>query len=275
MSGDRARTVLITGCSSGIGRATAAAFLDAGWVVYATARDPTDCAALADRGAATPPLDVTDPDAVAGVVERVERESGGLDCLVNCAGVGYYGPLADLPTETLREGFEVNVFGVHRLARAFVPLLREEAGTIVTISSVAGRVPFPGAGGYAASKAAVESLSDALRAEVTPLDVDVTLVEPGPVDTDFARRRREAMADLERSDGYDWVYDLHDGNGGSTRDWLLGVSSPGDVATRVLEVATSDDPPARVAVGRRVWLLLVLSRLVPESWRDVVYRRLF
>lgn len=267
------RTVLVTGSSSGIGRATARAFLDAGWTVYATARDPDDCRSLAEDGAQTPSLDVTDAAAVARVVQRVEDEEGRLDCLVNNAGFGQYGPVTDVSTDALRDQFEVNLFGVHRLTRRCLPLLQTTGGTVVTVSSLAGRIPFPGAGPYAASKAAVESLSDALRAEVAPLGVGVTLVEPGPVSTDFERRRTASMDELDASPEYGWVYDLH--RGGTTREWLLGVATPETVAEHVLDAAEADAPPARVAVGRRVGLLLALSRVVPESWRDRLYRQLF
>jgi len=164
----------------------------------------------------------------------------------------------------------VNVVGPHRLARAALGPMRERGGgTIVNVSSVLGRLSFPGAGAYAASKAALESASDALRAEVAPFGVDVVLVEPGPISTGFAARRERELEALDRTPGYEWVYDLHTGT--TARSVLLGSPGPERVANAILDAATADGPPARVPVGRRVSALVRAGRLVSDRWRDAVF----
>jgi NAD(P)-dependent dehydrogenase (short-subunit alcohol dehydrogenase family) len=179
-------TALITGCSSGIGQSTARHFVDDGWTVYATAREEGD---IADLDCRTDELDVTSGADIDRVVDRAIEEEGRLDCLVNNAGYGQYGPLEDVPTDELHRQFDVNVYGPHRLTRAVLPHMRDrEEGTIVNVTSVAGRVVTPGGGAYSASKFAVEAMSDALRGEIDRFGVDVVLVEPGPVQTGFRDR---------------------------------------------------------------------------------------
>jgi NAD(P)-dependent dehydrogenase (short-subunit alcohol dehydrogenase family) len=147
------RTALITGCSSGIGRATAEAFLDEDWVVYATSRDTDDIADLAEQGCETASLDVTVDADIERVFDRIDEDTGRIDCLVNNAGYGQYGPLEDIPVTHLRRQFDVNVYGPHRLTRAALPMMRaQEDGSIINVSSVAGRVAIPGGGAYSASK---------------------------------------------------------------------------------------------------------------------------
>ena len=143
------KTVLITGCSSGIGRATAEAFLDEGWEVYATARNPADVETLGDRGCTVATLNVTEDDDVVRVVDRIVDEQGRIDCLVNNAGYAQFGSLEDVPTDAVHRQFDVNVYGPHRLTRAVLPhMRRRREGTIVNVSSAAGRVAFPGGGAY-------------------------------------------------------------------------------------------------------------------------------
>ena len=268
------RTVLITGSSSGIGRATAEAFLDEGWTVYATARNPADVERLGERdGCTIATLDVTDDGDVERVVDRMVDETGRIDCLVNNAGYGQFGPLEDLPVGTVRRQFDVNVHGPHRLIRAVLPHMRaREEGTIVNLSSVAGRVAFPGGGAYCGSKFALEAMSDALRAEVGTFGIDVVLVEPGPVDTGFQERAdREVNGNgetdgLDRSGAYESFYesftDVHSiGDGGP------GTVGPERVADVVVRVAETHCPRARYPVGTAARAGM-LGRFVPDAWRD-------
>mgnify|MGYP006286532787 FL=1 len=139
------RTVVITGCSSGIGRATAYAFLDEEWTVYATARNPADIQTLGEAGCDIGTLDVRDPEDVERVIGRVIEEEGRLDALVNNAGYGQHGPLEDVDDELFEKQFDVNVFGPHRLIREALPHMRQRGeGTIVNVSSVSGRLAAPG-----------------------------------------------------------------------------------------------------------------------------------
>jgi NAD(P)-dependent dehydrogenase (short-subunit alcohol dehydrogenase family) len=265
------RTVLITGCSSGIGRETAEAFLEGGWVVYATSRDTDDIADLAEQGCETDSLDVTVDADVERVVDRIESDTGGVDCLVNNAGYGQYGPLEDIPVERLHRQFDVNVYGPHRLTRAVLPSMREqEDGTVVNISSVAGRVAIPGGGAYSASKFALEAMSDSLRAELDRFDVDVVLVEPGLIDTEFNDRMTDELDDLPRTAAYDWLYETTE-ELRLTLDSLPLASEPELVATTVHDIACMTNPDARYPVGPSGKLLLY-SRFLPDSVRDSVVR---
>ncbi|AWB26792.1 SDR family oxidoreductase [Halococcoides cellulosivorans] len=255
-------TVLITGASSGIGAATARRFLAAGWDVIATARDPDDCADLAERGAQTARLDVTEPRTIERTVDDIDT----LDCVVNNAGVGQFGPVEDVPADALHDQFDVNVYGPHRVARAALPALAESNGRIVTVSSIAARFGAPGMGAYCASKAAIERLSDAMRAELRPHGVEVVLIQPGPVETEFADRADASRANLERSGRYNRVYQMQDDRRSLEYDSTFGVE-PDRVASAITDAATVSDPPARVRVGP----LATLSRLIewlPARWQD-------
>ncbi|MFP4531011.1 MAG: SDR family oxidoreductase [Halodesulfurarchaeum sp.] len=262
------RTVLVTGCSSGIGRATAEAFLAEGWTVVATAREPSDIVDLEDRGAITRALDVRKPAQCQTVVEETIAETGRLDCLVNNAGYAQFGPVEDVPTRLVEAQFDVNLLGPHRLIRAALPHMREaESGTIVNVSSVSGRLSAPGMGIYSSSKAALESLSDALRVEAAAFDVDVALVEPGPVETQFEDRARSSLTDLDRSDAYADVY-------ATLEDWdIVGSMSsvpPERVASVILEAGVSTDPQARYTVGPTS-RYLTWARFLPDGVRDAIF----
>jgi NAD(P)-dependent dehydrogenase (short-subunit alcohol dehydrogenase family) len=264
-------TVLITGCSSGIGRATAAAFRAEGWTTYATARDPDDLSALATDGCYTAALDVTDGGDVARVVDRIEDEQGRLDCLVNNAGYGQLGPVEDVPVEQVHEQFDVNVYGPHRLTRAALPVMREgDGGTVVNVSSASGRVSTPGSGVYAGSKFALEAMSDALRGEVAPFDVNVVLVEPGPVDTGFQHRATDTAERLPRTDAYDSLYEVIDDYGAVGAPGPAAIS-PTAVADAVVNAASCTDPAPRYPVGSLA-KVTSLARFLPDRWRDRVSR---
>lgn len=263
-------TVLITGCSSGIGRATALTFLEEDWTVYATARDEADLTDLAEAGCRTDTLDVTDDAAVRRVVDRA-FDDDGLDCLVNNAGYGLFGPLEEVPTDRLHEQFAVNVYGPHRLIRAVLPRMREqERGTIVNVSSVSGRVAHPGGGAYAGSKAALEAMSDALRMELDDHGIDVAVVEPGPVETGFVDRAEVETDYLERTGAYGWFYGIFEdtqaiGGGGPA------AVKPEAVAEAILQAASCTDPKPRYAVGTLASAGM-LARFIPDSLRDRAFR---
>jgi NAD(P)-dependent dehydrogenase (short-subunit alcohol dehydrogenase family) len=265
------QTVLITGCSSGIGRASAETFLENDWTVYATARDTADIEGLAEQGCATARLDVTEDEDVERVRGRIESETGRVDCLVNNAGFGQYGPLEDIPVERLHRQFDVNVYGPHRLTRAVVPMMREhETGTIVNVSSFYGRVSTPGGGAYAASKFALEAMSDALRGELDGLGPDVVLVEPGPVSTNFNERTGEEIDELEQTEAYDWLYEYIEEVTIATNAMPF-VSEPEDVAVAIHDVACMESPDPRHTVGP-VAGVLRYAAFLPDSVRDKLYR---
>jgi NAD(P)-dependent dehydrogenase (short-subunit alcohol dehydrogenase family) len=265
------RTALVTGSSSGIGRATVEAFLDEEWRVYATARDPDDVDDLGERtDCVTARLDVTDDNDAEQVVARMIDEEGRIDCLVNNAGYGQFGPVEDVPVVQAQQQYEVNVHGPHRLIRAVLPHMRERAdGTIVNVSSVAGRVSFPGGGIYCGSKFALEAMSDALRAEVRSKGVDVVVVEPGPVSTNFTDRAEVEVEGVERSGAYDSFYSAFSdatlfGDDGPT------TVTPERVAADILNAASATKPRARYPVGTPA-RVGVLGRFVPDRLRDSAF----
>ncbi|UIP00225.1 SDR family oxidoreductase [Halobaculum sp. CBA1158] len=266
------RTVLITGCSSGIGRASAEAFLDEEWTVYATARNPADIQTLGERDdCRIATLDVTDEADIERVVDRMLDEEGRIDALVNNAGYGQMGPVEDVPTEAVRDQFEVNVYGPHRLIREVLPAMRRrEDGAIVNVSSAAGRVSFPGGGVYCGSKYALEAMSDALRNEVREYGISVSLIEPGPVDTGFEDRVASEVEGLDRSGAYESFYEMLDDYDAIGGDGGFVSVTPERVAEDVVDAASSTKPPARYPVGPLATVAEV-GRLVPTRIADAMW----
>ncbi|TYL36324.1 oxidoreductase [Natronococcus pandeyae] len=264
------KTILITGCSSGIGRATARAFLADGWDVYATARDPDELAELEAAGATTARLDVTSSADAERVVDRIIEERGRLDCLVNNAGFGQPGPIEDVPIEKVREQYDVNVFGPHRLMRAALPHMREQgSGTIVNVTSITDRFPIAGLGAYSSSKSALATASQTVRQEVQEDDVDVVVVEPTVVATDHYDRMREELVDVDHGTAYTDLYELHE-QLHTSKSGGLGITTPETVAETILEAATSESPKRRYSVGWTAKVGATVAAVLPESWRTPV-----
>jgi len=184
--GKVSKAVLITGCSTGIGRATAQHLAAAGWTVYATARKLESINDLATQGCKVMALDVCDEASMQAAVAVVEKAEGAVGVLINNAGYGQEGPVEEIPMADVRRQFETNVFGLTRLTQLVLPGMRRQGwGKVVNLSSMGGKLTFPGGGFYHATKHAVEALSDALRFEVKPFGIDVIVVEPGPIKTRF------------------------------------------------------------------------------------------
>jgi NAD(P)-dependent dehydrogenase (short-subunit alcohol dehydrogenase family) len=180
------KAVLVTGCSSGIGYATAELLTERGWNVYATARKPDVVSVLEAKGAKVLPLDVTDEESMARAVQTVTDAEGAVGVLINNAGYSQNGAIESVPMDEVRRQFETNVFGLIRMCQLVLPGMREQRwGKIVNLSSMGGRLTFPGGGLYHATKYAVEAISDALRFEVAGFGVDVILIEPGLITTNF------------------------------------------------------------------------------------------
>lgn len=178
--------ILITGCSTGMGREAARALLERGHTVYATARRSETLAELAAKGAQTLELDVTDPASMRAAVEAVEREHGAIGTLINNAGYSQPGPIEMVPVEKARQQYETNVFGLTQMCQFVLPGMRAAGkGRIINVSSMGGRMVLPVGGWYHSTKYAVEALSDALRMEVRPFGIDVVLIEPGVIKTEF------------------------------------------------------------------------------------------
>jgi NAD(P)-dependent dehydrogenase (short-subunit alcohol dehydrogenase family) len=261
--------VLLSGAASGIGAATARAFADDGWTVYATDVRTAFPEDIRERCRCLE-LDVTDDTQVEAVVDRILEEAGRLDCLVNNAGYGVAGPVEDIASDDVREQFDVLVHGPHRLAQAVLPEMRERGGRIITVSSVLGHTASPGLGAYSAGKAAVESLTDALRIEVAGAsDLHVSLVEPAWVETGFADSALGSLHDRDRTPTYDRTYDaLEDG-------WILTggplATTPETVAATVLAAATDATPKARYPVGAFATFVR-WTHWLPARLQDPIHR---
>lgn len=200
--GDVSKAVLITGCSSGIGRATAKRLAAGGWTVYATARRPESIADLEAAGCRTLALDVTDEDSMVAAVRTIEETHGAIGVLINNAGYSQSGAMETVPLDAARRQFETNVFGLARLTQLVLPKMRDQRwGKIVNIGSMGGKLVFPGGGWYHATKHAVEAISDALRFEVRGFGIDVILLEPGLITTEFGEAAAASMADTDALDG--------------------------------------------------------------------------
>lgn len=268
---------LITGCSSGIGAATARALQRAGFLVIATARDPERLANQVALGCRTLALDVTNETSMSRAVSRVQSEHGAIDLLVNNAGYGQAGVLEELPIELARRQFETNVFGALRLAQLVLPGMRQRGrGRIINVSSMGGRLTFPYFGVYHASKYALEALSDALRMEVAGFGVRVVLIEPGLIRSNFGHTSAGTRrSDAARTGPYDdFSAFMSRASIESYEQGPLAALSgtPDDVAQRIVQAATIRKPKARYTVSASATLLISLRRLLPDALWDAFIR---
>jgi NAD(P)-dependent dehydrogenase (short-subunit alcohol dehydrogenase family) len=267
--------VLVTGASTGIGRATAAHLAARGHRVFATARRPESVRALADAGLEALALDVDDDASVERAVAEVRARAGRVDALVNNAGYGLLAPVEAITPEALRAQLETNVVGAHRVARAVLPAMRAQRhGTIVQLSSVAGRVALPLYGAYSASKFALEALSDSLRLEVAPFGIRVVLVEPGPIRTEFsasAERASDASLGTERAAPYAALIERMHARRARTRQ-AAGLG-PEAVAQVIANAIESPSPAARYAITAVAKLFPAVRTLLPTAAFDWIVRR--
>ena len=262
-------TVLITGCSSGIGRATALEAASRGHRAFATARDPAGVADLAGMsGMGALRLDVTDPVSIREAAAAVQSRTGRIDALVNNAGFAQYGAVEDVTAQEWRRQFDVNLFGAIEVTRAFLPAMRNaRRGTIVNVSSVAGKIAIPFSAPYCASKHALEALSDALRVEVAPFGIRVVVVEAGPVSTQFTARARAGVARMLSSPGpYSPFYP--NAERAMEGDFQAGSLRPESVARLILDAIESPNPKTRYRIGRMAKIFIPLRRVLSDRSID-------
>jgi NAD(P)-dependent dehydrogenase (short-subunit alcohol dehydrogenase family) len=265
-----ARTVIVTGCSSGIGRATALDLVQHGWTVYATARRLESVAELEAEGCRTLALDVTDERSMRDAVDAVLDREGRIGALVNNAGYSQSGAIETVSPEDLRRQFETNVFGLMRMSQLVLPSMREAgAGRIVNIGSMGGRLTFPGGGVYHATKYAVEALSDALRFEVAGFGVRVALIEPGLIRTGFAEA---AVATVDHDEGPYAAFNAHVAHTtvSTYESGPIGKlgGDPEDVAKVVRKALETKRPRARYTVTPSAKLLIAQRRVTPDGAWD-------
>jgi NAD(P)-dependent dehydrogenase (short-subunit alcohol dehydrogenase family) len=270
-----AQAVLITGCSTGIGRATAERLAESGHTVYATARRPESIADLERRGCRTLALDVTDEESMRAAVAAVEEAEGAVGTLVNNAGYSQSGALESLKLDEVRRQFETNVFGLLRMCQLVLPgMRRRRRGRIVNLSSMGGRLTFPGGGAYHATKYSVEALSDVLRFEVGGFGVHVVLVEPGLIRTDFGETAVGSIAEGADQDGP--YADFNAAVGATTAGAYQGPLSklgagPDAVARTIERAITAKRPRTRYPVTLSARLMLAQHAVLPDRlWDKVV-----
>jgi NAD(P)-dependent dehydrogenase (short-subunit alcohol dehydrogenase family) len=270
------KAVLVTGCSSGIGAATAERLRRAGWTVYATARRPQTLDSLAALGCRTLQLDVCDEASMAAAVAEVERDCGAVGVLVNNAGYGQDGAVEEVPIELVRKQFETNVFGLMRMCQLVLPGMRRQRwGRIVNVGSMGGRLTFPGGGAYHATKHAVEAISDALRFEVAGFGVRVSLIEPGMILTRFGDTVVESLpGDGAHDDGP--YAGFHRAVARRTADAYTGTmaklaGAPPDTVARVIEKAVgSRRPRSRYPVTAGARLMMGVRSVLPDRAFDAM-----
>ncbi len=272
------RAVLITGCSSGLGKATAIQLAKKGWTVYATARKTADLAEAEAAGCRLLALDVTDEASMKAAVAAVEVEHGAVGVLVNNAGYSQSGAFESVPMDRVRRQFETNVFGLVRLTQLVLPGMRKQRwGRVVNLSSMGGKLVFPGGGFYHATKYAVEALSDALRFEVRGFGIDVIVIEPGLIKSGFAEAAAAAMkGDGEVAEAY---ADFDAAVARSTKEVyekgplakLAGV--PEDVARTIGKALAARRPKTRYTVSLSAKVFLTQRALMSDRAWDWMMRQ--
>ena len=268
------QTVIVTGCSSGIGRATAAHLAQNGWTVYATARRPESIADLEASGCKTLALDVTDEASMQAAVRTVEEAEGAIDALVNNAGIQEIGAIETVPMDRVRALFETNVFGAARLTQLVLPGMRERGrGRIVTIGSMNGRFTWPGTGYYCATKHALEAISDALRHEVRPFGIDVVLIEPGFVKTPLGETAAHRRTEDDGGPYASYNAAVADVATTYTTGMLGMLACSAEAVAKTVEKALSGGKPrARYRVAPSAGLFMTTRKLLPDAGFDALLR---
>ena len=272
------RSILITGCSSGIGLDAARTLRARGWRVFATCRQEVDCDRLRGEGLESFRLDYADEASIAdAVTEVVARTGGTLDALYNNGAFACPGAVEDLPRGALREIFETNLFGYHDLTRRVIPLMRAQGhGRIINCSSVLGLVGMTWRGAYVATKFAMEGLTDVLRIEMRGTGIDIVLIEPGPITT---RIRENAIPHFEK--WVDWQTSARSDQYKTLRGRLYGVKTKKDafelgpeaVTAKLVHALEAKRPKARYYVTTPTYLMGALRRVLPTRALDWLIAR--
>ncbi len=271
---DPKKVVLITGCSTGIGKALAEEFFHQQFTVYATARKAETLAELKAKGINTEALDVTETKNIAGVIDKIIREQGRIDILVNNAGYAAIGPVVEMPADELNQEFETNVLAPVELIKQVVPhMRRQKAGMIVNIGSVSGILTTPFAGAYCASKATLHSLSDALRMELAPFGIKVITVQPGAVRSNLGNRSDAVVTkNLKVDSAYAQISAaIHQRAQTSQENPTPTV----EFAARLVRELTKKNPQKIIRLGKGGHFLPALKRWLPESLLDKILSKKF
>lgn len=272
------KAVLVTGCSSGIGHATAQLLASEGWTVYATARKPDTLAELERAGCKTLALDVTDEASMKAAVDAVVQAEGAVGVLINNAGYSQSGAVESVPLDQVRRQFETNVFGLIGMCQLVLPGMRDQHwGRIVNLSSMGGRLTFPGGGLYHATKYSVEAISDALRFEVRGFGVKVIIVEPGLIVTKFGETAAGSVGAAPSGGPYtDFNRDVAQATEHVYKGPLAKLGgAPGAVAKTIAGALKADHPKIRYPVTPSAHLLINQRRFTPDRVWDLLMRTQF
>jgi NAD(P)-dependent dehydrogenase (short-subunit alcohol dehydrogenase family) len=268
------KIAFVTGASAGIGEATARQLLAAGYKVYAGARRLDRMAGLANLGATLLKLDLTDDASTVAAIEAIKAQSGRIDVLINNAGYGSFGALEDVPMDEARRQFEVNVFGLARLCQLVLPTMRvQKSGKIVNVTSVGGKIWEPLGSWYHATKFAVEGLSDCLRVEVERLGVDVIIIEPGAIRTEWPGIARENLLQVSGAGAYAEPAKRH-ARMLETAETSRLASSPDVVAKTILRAISAGRPRTRYATGGGAKTILFLRKVLSDRLMDRLMLRI-
>ena len=260
------KVVLVTGASSGMGYSGAQQLVDAGFVVYATSDTLDGMSPLQERGAKVRALDVTDEAMMVACVDEIVAEEGRIDVLINNAGYGSYGALEDVAMSEARRQFDVNVFGLARLTQLVLPHMRaRQSGTIVNISSVGGVTSEPHGAWYHATKFAVEGLSDCLRQEVSQFGINVVVVLPGAVHSNWSSLACEFLLNASGGTAYG---DLAQKHASFLERIHEGASDPSVIGKAMVEICEASKPKTRYARGKHARTALIMRRLLSDRMYD-------
>jgi NAD(P)-dependent dehydrogenase (short-subunit alcohol dehydrogenase family) len=267
------KVALVTGASSGIGQAAALSLLEAGFLVYGVARRLDRMQPLRERGVRTLAMDVTDDESTSSGVAEILAASGRIDVLVNNAGYGSYGAVEDVSLDEARRQFEVNLFGAARLIQLVLPTMREQRrGTIINVTSMGGKIHTPFGAWYHGTKFALEAVSDCLRLEVKPLGIDVVIIEPGAIRTEWSGIAADHLDETSGTGAY--AEHAHAVADSFRSETMTKRSSPPEViAKTVVTAATARRPKTRYAVGSGAKPLIFLRRWLPDRAYDAFIRR--
>lgn len=268
------RVVLITGCSSGIGRTLAQTFHQRGDCVWATARDRAAIADLQAQGIHTTQLDVTQAQSRAAAIAHILETSGSIDLLINNAGYGLMGPLLDIPADELRLQFETNVFAINTMIQTVAPgMIQRGHGMIVNIGSVSGIFVTPFSGAYCASKAAVHALSDAWRMELAPFGIQVVTVQPGAIASAFGKTASQVVNRfLPLTSHY---HRLESSIQNRAQASQVDATSAEDFAAQLEEQLSRKQPASSIRIGKKSFQLPFLRRYLPRPLLDQLLMRKF
>ncbi len=268
------KTVLITGCSTGIGRALSVSLHRHGFNVWATARNPDSIADLESSGIKTAALDVTDSKQVDALVDNILANDGRIDMLINNAGYGAMGAIVETPTAEIERQFTTNTFAPIALIQKVIPTMRQQgSGTLVNIGSVSGILTSPFSGVYCASKAALHTLSEALRIELAPFGIDVITVQPGAIQSSFGKTAtRELEKILPENSLYQPIEETLRRRAGASQERPTTAEA---FSEKLVSILLRERKPAIIRIGRGSFVMPFIRRWLPQSLLQRLLSRLF